>query len=411
LRSIRFVFRLTLSKRNAKKKIRIWSNLIFQNSYNKMSETASPKKSIANKIMKSLLKPILITVFLILFFSIFSVSETLAQIQEILKRMDAHQKSLTSLRTKITKTDFNLQLQESDIMQGTAVYSRTADNKLRGRVDWTKPVQEIAAINEMQFILYRPRLKQAIVGKSNSLNERNNLFNQLSFLSMSKKDLKSFYNITYIGAERLANGIEAVHLILKPKNNMSYKSAELWVDRDGMPNQVKIVRLDNDYMTFLLSDFKKNELIKFSEIKFTIPADTKIVSVSSVPRVCLKLNTVKEAFDEDANVVFSGKVISVNDKMYQFQSEKVWKGKVRDIVTVQSFENYFDHPVNLKKGERYVVFANHIYRNNLPILALMPCNYTTNVSAENVKTILKEIGKGNPVRKARIVRKRKIVKN
>jgi len=61
---------------------------------------------------------------------------------------------------------------------------------------------------------------------------------------------------------------------------MNYKSADLWVDPDGMPVQVRLVAPNNDTTTILLSNLHKNETIQTSI--FDIKYDKKKVKV--VPR-------------------------------------------------------------------------------------------------------------------------------
>src|SRR5258707_2167776 len=94
-------------------------------------------------------------------------------------------------------------------------------------------------------------------------------------MNMSKEQLKTNFNVVYLGDETLKDGTRTFHLELKPKAATSYKSAELWVDGDGMPRQTKIVEQNNDTTTVLLSNIRKNETIKGS--LFTLNYDRKKV--------------------------------------------------------------------------------------------------------------------------------------
>ena len=94
---------------------------------------------------------------------------------------------------------------------------------------------------------------------------------------MSQKELKANYKVTYIGRVKMG-GSDVWHLGLDPKTKQSYKSAELWVDGDGMPIQAKINELNSDITTVRLSNLKKNKVrIKTSIFKIDLPKNVKII--------------------------------------------------------------------------------------------------------------------------------------
>ena len=70
-------------------------------------------------------------------------------------------------------------------------------------------------------------------------------------MSMSKAQLQSNYTVNYLGQES-AGGTSTWHLELVPKTKTSYKTAELWVDSNGMPIQAKIIEQNNDSTTVFL---------------------------------------------------------------------------------------------------------------------------------------------------------------
>ncbi len=79
--------------------------------------------------MKLFLRTVFATIALTLFFSAFGVTETRAQniLPEILKRMEAHRKTLTSLRTNVKMDKYNPQIDSHDTTEGTAVYLPAPD--------------------------------------------------------------------------------------------------------------------------------------------------------------------------------------------------------------------------------------------------------------------------------------------
>mgnify|MGYP001795458770 FL=1 len=62
-----------------------------------------------------------------------------------------------------------------------------------------------------------------------------------------------------------------------PKGKVNYKSAELWVDPDGMPRQAKIIEANNDTTTVLLANILKNPTLNGGIFKLPYPKNvTKI---------------------------------------------------------------------------------------------------------------------------------------
>lgn len=229
-----------------------------------------------NKYFKYIL-PAIAIVFLV------STSATVASaqgppIREILKRMDANNKALTSLKSSIKMNKINAQLGENDVTEGELNYRPgKTQSQIFVRIDWTKPVIEHLAIANGQYVLYRPRTKQAIVGKVDSVKNGPKAGGALAFMTMSKAELSANYDVKYAGEETVNSGVTTFHLVLTPKAATSYKTADLWVDANGMPVQAKIVEKNNDSTTILLSNVQRNVTINASMFTISPPKDVKIV--------------------------------------------------------------------------------------------------------------------------------------
>jgi len=191
---------------------------------------------------------------------------------EILHRMDEHNKSLVSLKADVLMEKFNSQLGETDTSSGTTSYlPKKTKGTMAVRIDWTKPVEEHIVILGDTYKLYRPRLNQVITGKVDSVQKDKNVpGNALAFMSMSQAQLRANYEVNYIGQES-----NLWHIELIPKTKTSYKSAELWVDSNGMPTQAKIIEQNNDTTTVKLSGLQKNVTISTAEFQLTLPKGVK----------------------------------------------------------------------------------------------------------------------------------------
>ncbi len=352
----------------------------------------------------------LVTIASALFFNVLAITEAKAQVlNAILNRIEEHQKSLFSLRSKVTMEQYNAQLQESDSFEGTAIYLRSAGNQISVRIDWTKPVAESLSIINGQYVLYRPRLNQAIVGTFDKTKENARVNDALSFVNMSKKEIKANYNIRYLGQEKVKD-TATWHLVFTPKKTAIYKSAELWINGNGMPIQAKVFQPNNDSTTVLLSDFKKNEIINGALFQLKLPKRTKIIKTSAGACPCFKPDNAKDALRYRSDAVFSGKVIAADGADYTFKTERMWKGIINTEVVVRTFSTDDDCSIKLMVGEQYVVFAQKVNIKGKNVLGLMPCNFTSNIITDSGKKILKEIGKGKPVKKVTIPKKRLPIK-
>lgn len=230
--------------------------------------------------MKSFLKLGLTAIAIALFFNAFTVIETKAQgnnpLNEILKRMETNRSTMKTLRSNVTMVKYDSVLKESDTLQGKTIYLPTKGRDALVRIDWTKPDEILSVVNG-KYVLYRPRLKQAIVGNVKEAKGSGKANGALSFMNMSKDQLKANYTIKYLGQENVSGGAPTWRLELTPKTAMNFKIAELWVDGNGMPVQAKVIETNNDTTTVLLSNFEKNSTINASQFEVKLPKDTKII--------------------------------------------------------------------------------------------------------------------------------------
>lgn len=209
-----------------------------------------------------------------------AATETKAQgiLREILKRMDANSKSLVSLKSNIKMEKRDAQLGDTDLSEGEMkLLPGRSDKQIYLRVDWSKPRQESLAVANGEYIVYTPKTNRALVGKVDQVKKGPKASNVLTFMTMSKAELSANYDVVLIGEETVSGGTNTWHLVLTPKTAATYKSADLWVDANGMPVQAKIVEKNNDTTTVFLSSIQKNVTIKGSDFKITPPKGTEIV--------------------------------------------------------------------------------------------------------------------------------------
>lgn len=198
---------------------------------------------------------------------------------QILNRMDANYKGLTSLKSNVTMVKTDSVLGESDTYEGkTSFLPESYAGKKYVRIDWSKPVVENIVVVGDSYQLYRPKLNQVIKGETKSAKSGAAAGGALAFVSMSKEQLKANYKVTYIAEETISGGIATVHLLLTPLKATSYKTAELWVDGDGMPRMAKVTENNNDTTTVLLTGIEKNTKVDSGLFRLALPKNVKVVT-------------------------------------------------------------------------------------------------------------------------------------
>ena len=228
--------------------------------------------------MKNYLRLSLAVFALMFFFSVVNVKAQAGIVNEILNRMNEHYKVLTSLKSNIMMDKYNAQLDEHDVTSGSVIYLPTKGKDATVRIDWTKPFQETLAVKDKKYVLYRPRLNQAIIGNvTNTAQQNTQGAGLLDFMNMSKEQLKETYSYKYLGQENIAGGVQVWHLELTPKTAKSYKTSDIWVTGNGMPIQTKVTEKNNDTTTILLSNLQENVTINGSEFKVNLPKGTTII--------------------------------------------------------------------------------------------------------------------------------------
>lgn len=223
-----------------------------------------------------------ITALAILFlFNIFAVSEAKAQniVNEILNRMNEHQKALTSLKANVAMDKYNSQLDEHEFWEGSTKYVKGNGSELNARLDWSKPEQQMLSVVKKQYVIFRSRLNQAIYGNTDDAQKKGTEGSGIfDFLKMSKEELKANYAVKYLGKEDVKGGIPTWHLELTPKVAKSYKLVDIWVDGNGMVLQSRITSNNGDTSTILLSSLQKNENINIkNEIVIALPKGVSMV--------------------------------------------------------------------------------------------------------------------------------------
>ncbi len=217
--------------------------------------------------------------FFAIFFGVFGSFDVNAQgpLTEILNRMEKHRNVLDTLKSNVEMAKTDSLLDETDITVGYLSYIPKSGQNDLVRIEWIKPVNELLVVAKGKYLIYRPRLKQAIRGEINRVNGVDEVTGGLDILSMPRKSLKANYIRQYVGRSRV-KGKEVSHIYLKPKKRSKYKSVDIYVDDDGMLLKAKVIEKNNDSTVITLYNIVKNSQINLKIFDvYTVPKGTKIL--------------------------------------------------------------------------------------------------------------------------------------
>jgi outer membrane lipoprotein-sorting protein len=232
--------------------------------------------------MKRLIPLGLAVALLLAVVAVSSPTETHAQgaglVSSLLNKMERNKQTLKSLRANVDMVKYNAQIGDEDKYKGVVLYVPAAGRNAYVRIDWSYPQNETLAVANGKFTLFRPRLNMAYVGNANGRSGREKGNAAFEFLSMSKQELAARYDVQDMGQERLSGslwsgGASTSHV----KGAASFKWAEAWIDKDGMPVQTKVVEKNDDSTTVRLSNLQRNASFSLEEFILKLAPGVKII--------------------------------------------------------------------------------------------------------------------------------------
>ncbi len=204
-------------------------------------------------------------------------AQTAGMVSSALNRMERNKRNLKTLRADITMEKYNSQLREKETWSGIVLYIPVATGSAFVRLEWNKPQHEILTTENGNYTWFRPRLKIAYEGKTNSIKNRNDS-DVLALMNMSATQLRTKFGEFQDGREEtLWGGVATTHFKVFPKVAASYKYLEVWIDNEGMPVQTKMVEKNDDATTVRLTNLAKNQTIPLDQFKQNLDSNVKRV--------------------------------------------------------------------------------------------------------------------------------------
>lgn len=201
-------------------------------------------------------------------------------INQILQRMTNYAKDLKTLKGNITIAQYNGQLMTLDTIDGAFMYLPPSETRTASiRADLSSHSKEHLAIVNGKFALHKPRISMMYVGKIREDRE-GSLERAFGLLKNSQQELRSAFNISYLGEPTLPDGAKTLHLKLVPKaaTKAGYKSIQAWVDADGMVRQISFDEHNGDKTTIRFSGLQRNVTLPGEAFVIKPPPGTRVVN-------------------------------------------------------------------------------------------------------------------------------------
>src|SRR5262249_15922108 len=100
----------------------------------------------------------------------------------------------------------------------------------------------------------------------------------MALISMSGAQLRTkFGEFQDSREETLWGGVWTRHFKAIPNGPASYKYIEIWIDKEGMPVQTKMVEKNDDSTTVRLTNVEGNPSIPMDQFKLSLDSNVKII--------------------------------------------------------------------------------------------------------------------------------------
>lgn len=181
----------------------------------------------------------------------------------VLRQMKQYFTTLESFKADFRMEQYNKQLGITDAYEGTVAAKRDAGQTIV-RLEFVRPVKETMYLENGQFTLYKSRMNQAVtVNLSQRISE---------LFGMSDAQLKEQVEV---GEYETAGGVSGWRVSFKPRSTQ-FSSIDMTVNY-GEVNRIALPQKNDDRITIVIRNIKRNQPIKLEDIRFRIPKGTQIV--------------------------------------------------------------------------------------------------------------------------------------
>lgn len=198
------------------------------------------------------------------------------KLDEVLASMERAARSIKTIEADMRQEKRDMQIGGREVYSGRIyfLHDKQCD---KVRINYDIPQGQVVAVLCNDIILYQPRINQEIITTRQAQASKNQEFSFIATPYKSVPELKSQYNIVYVGDEQVGTSSTA-KLELTPKAKSSVQKLTLWVDQSSwLPIKYQVVEKNNNVTTFVLSSMSKNGKLSADKFKVTVAPGTKVV--------------------------------------------------------------------------------------------------------------------------------------
>ncbi len=196
----------------------------------------------------------------------------------VLARMRQAQSSLTTLTARLEQMKSYPQLGiEDPVERGYFYMSRTRAGATRVRMEIQEPETRILTVADGKYLLYQPRIKQAVEGKLSGGGKKGLFSGILTGSPGALEELERDYHAESSVETTLAgtNVIE-LRFTAQPNAAVYCQRIDLWVDlASWLPVQQSCHEANQSVITFTLGDIELNVPLEKDAFEVVLPSDVE----------------------------------------------------------------------------------------------------------------------------------------
>jgi len=196
----------------------------------------------------------------------------------VLARMRQAQSNVESLTARLEQVKSYPQLGiEDPAERGTFTMKRSKGGSTRVRMEISEPETRILTVADGTYLLYQPRIKQAVEGKISGGGKRGLFSGILTGSPEALAELDRDYRVETRG-EAVVSEVDVIRLEFTAQPNAAVycQQIDLWVDASTwLPVQQSCHEANQSVITFTLTDIKLNVPLKKNAFDVDLPSDVE----------------------------------------------------------------------------------------------------------------------------------------
>jgi outer membrane lipoprotein-sorting protein len=211
------------------------------------------------------------------------VSPLLADaLSDTLARMDSASRTFKGMTADLQQTVYTALAKDTSVSTGNIKLKRPRPGEVRMLVNFSQPDEKSAVFDGREVRVYYPKTNTEQIY---DVSTKRDMVEQVMLLGFgaSGAELKSAYDVTYVGAEPVS-GQNTSHLKLVPKSKdmqSRFRQVDLWIsDSLGAPLQQRFLTSGTgDYNEFRYSNLKLTPSLSDRDLQLKTPKGVQIKQV------------------------------------------------------------------------------------------------------------------------------------